>query len=81
MNDEMKALLVAVAAHCTPTQAAAFAVLASAVRADITEIDPKSVSADFLFELEHIMIDSIKSNDGEVAHNIGLASRQMNPLL
>ena len=86
---EIENLLKCLGFNCSQTQAAAFAVLASAVRRDIAkeyndpQFDRKSVEnvEMFLKLLEDVMVDSIRENDGEVAENIGHAARQMHPLL
>lgn len=77
------------------SDAAALAVLVAHVRAnsdelarerrgapiDLVEEDQRQMVCAFLQELEAIAVNSIRCNDGNVVHWIGVAAKQMNPLL
>ena len=88
MNDKIRTYL---GSHLSQSQAAALAVLASNVRDSMQDLLDKStmncpesnaqVVYDFWQEIENLAIDSIKVNDGEVVKWIGVAAKQMNPLL
>lgn len=79
-----------IAHHCVQSEAAAFAVLAAHVRENAeSQMQTGIESADqpihdmiqVLETLEEVMLASIKTNDGNVVHWIGIAAKQMNPLL
>ena len=64
------------------SEAAALAVLAARVRRNGEGLDPTTKEAEeFLRDLEGLACESIRDNDGNVVHWIGVAARQMNPLL
>jgi len=76
--------------HCSQTEAAAFAVLASHVRDNVasntrtgvkSEDKPIEELIDALKFIEDAMVGSIARNDGNVVMHIGHAARQLNPLL
>jgi len=76
--------------HCSQTEAAAFAVLASHVRDNIasntrtgveSEDQPIEDLISVLKFLEDAMVNSIARSDGNVVMHIGHAARQLNPLL
>lgn len=82
---------VALANGLAQTEAAALAVLAASKRRDMDDNREKQASAvpnphdqalyDWWLELENVCIKSIQANDGNVVHWIGVAAKQMNPLL
>lgn len=87
-----EAQVVVLRRNLNQTQAAALAVLCSAIRKDMTEWHGKTTVAgsaetdmqavqEFLSDLEKLGIQSIGENDGEIVLHIGTAAKQMNPLL
>jgi hypothetical protein len=82
MNDTLKIRLTGVLAQ---SEAGALAVLVGHLREKLkTQPDIYKDSEEigvFLEDLEQIAINSITTNDGLVAHWIGVAAKQMNPLL
>lgn len=75
--------------YLSQSQAAAFAVIAANVRKELDETYPPAPEhaeahrcmTSFLQEIEAQATASIARNDGNVVHWIGVAAKQMNPLL
>ena len=78
-------------AHCcSPSQAAAFAVLCNSVREEVSSRTMSGVPSEDqpiedliqnLRMMEECMLEAIKRNDVNVVRWIGAAAKQMNPLL